>query len=82
MTRLELARLRAARAKRGAALASVVAFLVTMGLVRASHPGHSTHAASTSTAVATSSSSASTSDDSESEAPQVVQVPQVQTHVS
>ena len=81
MTRLELARFRATRAKRGAAAASVIAFLVTMGLARAAHPGHSTHAASTTAAVTTSSSSASTSDDSESEAPQV-QVPQVQTHVS
>ena len=78
MTRLELARLRATRAKRGAAAASVVAFLVTMGLARAAHPGHSTHAASTSAAVTTSSSS-STADDSESSVPSG---PQVQTHVS
>ena len=69
MTRLELARLRAARTKRVVAAASVVAFLATMGLARAAHPGQSTHAASTSASVTTSSSS-------------VVEVPQVQTHVS
>ena len=52
MTRIELARLRASRAKRALAAASVAGFLVTMGLARAAHPGHST----TSAAVTSSSS--------------------------
>ena len=68
MTRIELARLRASRAKRALAAASVAGFLVTMGLARAAHPGQSTHAASTSAVVSSSSS--------------VSSVPQVQTHVS
>jgi hypothetical protein len=63
---IELARLRASRAKRALAAASEAGFLVTMGLARAAHPGHST----TSAAV-TSSASASSNP-----------APVVQTHVS
>jgi hypothetical protein len=68
MTRIELARLRASRAKRVLAAASLAGFLVTMGLARAAHPGHAAHAQSSSAAVSSSSS--------------VSSMPQVQTHVS
>jgi hypothetical protein len=71
MTRLELARLRATRAKRVLAAASAAGFLVTVGLARAAHPGQAAHATSTSTA----------SSSTDSQVPQV-QVPLVQTHVS
>jgi hypothetical protein len=54
MTRIELARLRASRAKRLLAVASVAGFLVAMLAPRAADPGHSTNSAAV-----TSSSAAS-----------------------
>jgi hypothetical protein len=74
MTRLELARLRASRAKRVLAAVSAAGFLVTIGLARAAHPGHATHAASTSTSAAVTMSTSSSEPAS--------QAPLVQTHVS
>jgi hypothetical protein len=75
MSRIERARARAAGAKRGLAVGSVVAFAVTMLLARAAHPGHATHTRATSTAVVTTSTPSSDDDN-------VTVAPQVSTHVS
>jgi hypothetical protein len=69
MSRLEDARRRAVGAKRALAVGSAVAFVATIGLARAAHPGQAAHVKTSSATVANSSSS-------------VTIVPQVSTHVS
>jgi hypothetical protein len=69
MTRIEVARRRAAGAKRIAAAAAAVGFLVTLLLVRGTHVGHDASASSFgSSSIAPASGSSST--------------PQAQTSVS
>jgi len=69
VTRIEVARRRAAGAKRALAVVSAAAFAATLLLARASHPGHATPSRTSSATVTVTPTSG-------------VVVPQVQTSVS
>jgi hypothetical protein len=69
MTRIELARRRAAGAKRAVVAVSAVAFAATLLLARTSHPGHATPSRASSATVTVTPTSGD-------------EVPQVQTSVS